>query len=152
MGKLMKKYLLAFLVALVSVEVAYSAATKFTDLTVTGTLTSATHTNSGNATTTGNQTVTGNLAVTGTSALSNTLTETYGVAAGTMTATNSTMAVVVSSAATSGDKVCVGGAFAALPTTGFNRGCLVVLTSDMKLYISTETVVGTVSWKSVGSQ
>jgi hypothetical protein len=65
MINLMKKYLLAFLVAFVSVEVVYAAATKFTDLTVTGTLTAATSATSGNQTVTGNSTVTGDRAVAG---------------------------------------------------------------------------------------
>ncbi len=63
-----------------------------------------------------------------------------------------TTGVLVSSATTSTDKMCIAGAFASLPTTGFNRGCLAILTSDtpIGLYISTETVTGITSWKAVG--
>ena len=152
-GKLLKKYLLIFLLGLVFVEVVNAAATKFTDvncrnLTVTGTLTNSACYTTGNQTVSGNQTVTGSATVTGAGGIG----VTYGVAAATGAFTNSTMAVTVSSSTTSSAKLCVGGAFAALPTTGFNAGCLVYDTADQKLYISTETVVGTVSWKSVGSQ
>lgn len=55
MGKLMKKYSLVLLAGLALVEVAHAAATKFTDLAVTG-----------------NETVTGNLTVSGTSSLATT--------------------------------------------------------------------------------
>lgn len=55
--------------------------------------------------------------------------------------------VTVSSSSTSGDAICFAGAHASLPTTGYARGCLLYLTTDpAKIYISTETVVGTQSW------
>ena len=47
----------------------------------------------------------------------------------------------------SGETMCIAGAHAALPTSGYPRGCLLYLTTDpTKIYISTETVVGTRSW------
>jgi len=143
MGKLMTKYLLAFLVAFVTAQAVYAAATKFTDLRVTKTLVvdgsvTAGSVNCSNVSTT-------------TLTASN-LVSTYGLQASTAAFTNSTMAVVVSSATASTASLCLGGAFASLPTTGFNQGCLVYDTADQKLYISTQTVVGTTSWKSVGSQ
>lgn len=54
MGNLMKKYLLAFLIGLGFVGVSYSAATKFTNLEVTGTTTLT-----GAVTRAGNETATG---------------------------------------------------------------------------------------------
>ena len=68
--------------------------------------------------------------------------------ANTFTGAQSVQAkVTVSTAATSQDSLCFVGAVATLPTTGYNRGCLAYLTSDpTKLYISTQTVVGTFSW------
>jgi hypothetical protein len=56
--------------------------------------------------------------------------------------------VVVSTAsALSSDSLCFAGAHAALPTTGYARGCLLYLTTDpTNIYLSTETVVGVQSW------
>lgn len=68
-GKLLKKYLLIFLVGLVFVEVTYAAATKFTDLQCRNLTVTGTQTNTGTVTDAGNHTVTGNLAVTGTTTL-----------------------------------------------------------------------------------
>jgi hypothetical protein len=52
-----------------------------------------------------------------------------------------------SSATTAGASICLAGAFDTLPTTGYARGCLAYLTSaPTKIYLSTETVVGTYSW------
>lgn len=67
------------------------------------------------------------------------------------TAPSATLDVVgtevrVSSATTSTDSICLAGAYATLPTSGYARGCLAVQTSNMKLYISTETVTGAGSW------
>ena len=140
MRKLMTKYLLAFLVAFVSVSVSHAAATKFTDLqcrdlTVTGSLTS------GGCTCTNISTTT---------LTANNLVSNYGVQAATGAFTGGS--VSVSSSTTSTDKLYFAGAFATLPTSGYNRGTLAVQTSDMKLYISTETVSVSGSWKSVGSQ
>lgn len=101
---------------------------------------------------TGATTFSGAATLSGATTLSSMLTLNKGVASSTATFTNATAAVEISSAATSSAKVCLGGAFAALPTTGFNAGCLIVLTTDKKLYISTETVSGTYSWTSVGGQ
>lgn len=65
MGNLMKKYLLALLIGVAAVSVSHAAATKFTDLTVTGTLTTVTSATTGNQTVTGNSTVTGDRTVAG---------------------------------------------------------------------------------------
>lgn len=47
----------------------------------------------------------------------------------------------------SGETMCLAGAHAALPTSGYKRGCLLYLTTDpTKIYVATETVVGTQSW------
>jgi len=57
--------------------------------------------------------------------------------------------VVISSGAVNSivESMCIAGAFAALPTTGYARGCLLYLTTDpTKIYISTQTVVSTHSW------
>lgn len=139
MGKL-KQYLLAFLIAILGVSVAQAANTKFTNVEVTGNMTV-----DGTLTSTQCQLSTDTLTV-------NNLNSLFGVVGSTAALTNSTMAVSVSSSTTSSSKLCLGGAFAALPTTGFNQGCLIYDTADQKLYISTQTVVGTQSWKSVGSQ
>jgi len=136
MSKLMKNYLLAFLLAFVSVEVVYAAATKFTDLQCTNLNVTGTLTNAG-------------CSCTNTS-FATTVTFTNGLTSSTGTFTGGS--VSVSSATTSTDKLYFAGAFATLPTTGYNRGTLAVQTSDMKLYISTETVSVAGSWKSVGSQ
>lgn len=60
--------------------------------------------------------------------------------------------VRVSTSATSTQGITLGGAAAALPTSGFPKNTLLVLTSDNALYISTETVAGTWSWVKVGGQ
>lgn len=73
MGKLGKKYLLAFLLTLGFTAVVYAANTKFTNVEVTGSLTvdgATTHT--GNVTSTGNATATGTLTRTGATTLSTT--------------------------------------------------------------------------------
>lgn len=137
MGNL-KKYLLAFALVLASSTLAHAAATKFTDLqctnlTVTGTLTNA------------------GCSCTNTS-FASTVTFTKGISSSTGTFTNSTNAVVISTAATSSASLKLGGAVASLPTTGYTVGAVVFLTSDNKLYVSTETVVGTQSWQAVGAQ
>jgi len=57
--------------------------------------------------------------------------------------------VVISSGAVNSivESMCIAGAFAALPTTGYARGCILYLTTDpTKIYISTETVVSANSW------
>jgi hypothetical protein len=55
--------------------------------------------------------------------------------------------LVISSVAAATDTMCFLGARDSLPTTGYARGCIVYLTSDpTKIYLSTETVVGTQSW------
>ena len=60
--------------------------------------------------------------------------------------------VSVSTASTSTQSVSLAGAVDALPTTGFSKNTLVVLTSDNALYISTEAVAGTFSSVKVGAQ
>lgn len=58
-----------------------------------------------------------------------------------------TTGLKVSTATTSSDSFCFVGAVASLPITGYARGCLAYLNSDpTKIYLSTETVVGTFSW------
>ncbi len=141
MGKLMKKYLLSFLLALATVEFVYAAATKFSNVEVTGTLVvdgpvTAAQVNCSNVSTT--------------SLTASNLISTHGVTSSTGTFTGGL--VNFSTATTSTDRLCIAGAFGTLPTTGYNRGCIAVQTSDMKLYISTETVATSGSWKSVGSQ
>lgn len=139
MSKLMTKYLLAFLLWLGAVQVSSAVnKTKFTDLqctnlTVTGTLTNA------------------GCSCTNTS-FASTVTFDKGIASSTGTFTNSTNAVVVSTSATSSASLKFGGAVAGLPTTGYTQGAVVYLTTDKKLYVSTETVVGTQSWQAVGGQ
>jgi hypothetical protein len=128
MGKLMKKYLLVLLAGLAIVEVAYAAATKFTDLqcrnlTVTGTTVS-----------TGNETHAGNMTVTGT------------IASSTISVVAVGGGVFVSTAAASTSKLCLAGSFATLPTSGYPMGCIAYQTSDKKAYVSTETVTVAGSW------
>ena len=73
MGKLMKKYLLAFLLALGTTQLVIAAATKFTNVEVTGTAVfDGAVTESGSVTTTGNNTATGTLNRTNTTTLSTT--------------------------------------------------------------------------------
>ncbi len=143
MGYLMKKYMLTFLLALGMVHVAQAAATKFTDVRIAKTLVVDGAVTAGSVNCSNVSTTTLTAAD---------LIATNGVKSSTAAFTNSTMAVTVSSATASTASLCIGGAFAALPTTGFNQGCLVYDTADQKLYVSTQTVVGTFSWKSVGSQ
>lgn len=128
MGKLMKKYLLVLLAGFALVEVVYAASTKFTDLQCR------------------NLTVTGTSAVTG--AETHTGAQTYNGGASFVGATP----VGVSSTTASTDKLYFAGAFVTLPTSGYSRGTLAVQTSNMKLYLSTETVATSGSWQSVGSQ
>lgn len=79
----------------------------------------------------------------------------FSLAASTGTASTHTITLngtggqitVSTSSVYSGETMCLAGAHATLPTTGYNRGCLLYLTTDpTKIYISTETVVGTQSW------
>ncbi len=137
MSKFMKSYLLTFLLVLASVGVAHAAATKFTDLIVTNSITAGS-VNCSNVSTT-------------TLTAAN-LNATYGLNASTGVFHATGGAVKVSTAAVTADSLYLAGASAALPTSGYNRGALLFLTSDKKLYISTETVAGTFSWLSVGSQ
>ncbi|MEW5897437.1 MAG: hypothetical protein AB1668_07110, partial [Nanoarchaeota archaeon] len=57
--------------------------------------------------------------------------------------------IQISTSTASLDFMCLAGAVENLPISGYNRGCLIYLTSDNTLYISTETVVGAYSWKPV---
>ncbi len=143
MSKIMKTYLLAFLFALAFGQAASAAETKFTNVRVTGTLAVV------GAVTAGSVNCSN---VTTTTLTTDRLVAVYGVTAATGTFTNATNAVTVSSATASTSKMYLGGAFAALPTSGFSSGALVVLTTDKKLYISTEAVTATTSWLAVGSQ
>lgn len=141
MGKY-KKYLLAFLLALTTVQVAFAVAqTTFTDVKITKTLTVV------GAVTAGSVNCSN---VSTTTLTANDLIANYGVKGSTAVFNGGNVAV--STSTTSTDKLYFAGAFATLPTTGYNRGTLAVQTSDMKLYISTETVATSGSWKSVGSQ
>lgn len=142
MGKLIQKYLIAFLVALATVQVAFAVAqTTFTDVKITKTLVVVGAVTAGSV----------NCANVSTTTLTaNDLIANYGTKASTGVYTGGS--VSVSTATTSNDKLTFAGAFVTLPTTGYNRGTLAVQTSDMKLYISTETVATSGSWKSVGSQ
>ena len=55
--------------------------------------------------------------------------------------------IIVSTSTTSSDALCFAGAVTALPTTGYNRGCLVYLNSaPASIFLSTEVVVSTRSW------
>ena|SRR5882724_5656728 len=143
MMKFMQKHLLTFLLAMLMVGSAQAASTKFTNVSITGTLdvTGAVTAGSVNCSNVSTTTLT-----------ANNLVATYGLNASTGVFHSTGGAVAVSSATTSTDKLYLAGAFAALPTTGYNRGALLMLTTDKALYISTETVVGTVSWIKVGSQ
>lgn len=115
--------------------------------------------------TTGNLAVTGTLGVTGASTLaatgvSGTLTttgaggiaNTYGITSATAAFTNSTYGVSVASATTSTAKLYLGGAFAALPTTGFSAGSIIYNSADTFVYVATETVTGAYSWIKIGAQ
>lgn len=142
MSKWIKSYLIAFLLAVGLAYPVHAAATKFTDLqctnmTVTGTLTS------GGCTCTNISTTT---------LTANDLKATYGVKGSTGSFTATGGAVKVSTATASNDSLCLAGAFVTLPTSGYARGCLAIQTSDMKVYVSTEAVSASYSWKSVGSQ
>lgn len=55
--------------------------------------------------------------------------------------------VKVSSSPASQYSLQFGGAVDALPTTGFSEGTIIYNSTDKKMYTSTETVVGTYSWK-----
>ncbi len=58
-----------------------------------------------------------------------------------------TTGVQVSTASTSSASMCIVGAVAALPTTGYGAGCIAYLTTDpTHIYVSTQAVVGTFSW------
>lgn len=73
MGKLLKKYLLVFLLGFMATELVYAAATKFTNVEVTGTAVfDGAVTESGAVTSTGNNTATGTLTRTNTTTLSTT--------------------------------------------------------------------------------
>lgn len=74
-------------------------------------------------------------------------TATYGIVAASGTFTGST--VSVSSSATSGLSMCLAGAFESLPTTGYGEGCFAYQNSDNTLYVSTEAVSVSGSWKAV---
>jgi hypothetical protein len=74
------------------------------------------------------------------------IVNTYGMTGSSIALTNSGYAVEIASAATSTAKMYIGGAFATLPTTGFPVNTFIVLTTDHKLYISSETVAGAYSW------
>ncbi len=141
MSKLMKTYLLAFLFSLAFVKAAGAAETKFTNVRVLGTLAVVGPVTAGTVNCS-------NVSTTSLTAAS--LTVTTGVTSSSGTFTGGL--VNISTTTTSNDRLCIAGAFVTLPTTGYNRGCLAVQTSDMKLYISTETVAVSGSWKSVGSQ
>jgi hypothetical protein len=55
--------------------------------------------------------------------------------------------VNITTTSASSDSLCFAGAHAALPTTGYARGCILYLTTDpTKIYISTEAVTKTQSW------
>lgn len=60
--------------------------------------------------------------------------------------------IAVSTSATSLSKLGLAGAADALPTTGYPKYSLLVLTTTGALYISTETVAGSFSWVKVGAQ
>jgi len=72
------------------------------------------------------------------------------VSGASLTATAGT--VTVSTSTTSSASMCLAGAVASLPTSGYGKGCLAYLTSDNKVYVATQTVVGTFSWQAVGAQ
>jgi len=101
MSKLMKQYVLAFLLALGMSQIVSAASTKFTNVTVTGTLTTATNAVTGNQTVTGNSTVSGNASVTGNQttagATIKTASATTGVYVSTTVAATSSYAVLTSS-------------------------------------------------------
>lgn len=78
------------------------------------------------------------------------LVSTTGAFTGAVTHTGA--AVTVSTAATSSQSICLIGAVAALPASGYAKNCLAVRTSDNALYISTEAPAGDQSWVKVGAQ
>ena len=57
--------------------------------------------------------------------------------------------VRTSTSTTSTLGLCLAGAFQNLPTSGYNKGCMAYQISNETLYVSTETVAGTYSWKPV---
>lgn len=75
MGKLVKKYSLAFLLAVGLAAAAVAANTVFTDVKVRNLTVTGTQTNTGAVADSGNHTVTGNLAVTGTTTLTGAVTQ-----------------------------------------------------------------------------
>ena len=66
---------------------------------------------------------------------------------GVTTANTTAPMVVVSTASTSNTSLCMAGAFATLPTSGYPKGCFAYQTSDNIAYISTEAVAASYSWK-----
>lgn len=80
-------------------------------------------------------------------AASSTTASTYTVTLNGAGVGNNGLIAVSTSSTVSGETMCLAGAHAALPTTGYKRGCILYLTTDpTKIYIATETVVGTQSW------
>lgn len=57
--------------------------------------------------------------------------------------------VTVSTSATSSASICLAGNFQTLPTTGYAKGCFAYQLSDNTAYVSTQTVVGSQSWKAL---
>ena len=92
----------------------------------------------------------GEFSVAATTATWSTYTITLDGADGSVSASSATFIggpIYLSTSTTSSDKMCFLGAVAALPTSGYPRGCLLYLTTDpTKIYVSTQTVVGTQSW------
>lgn len=104
---------------------------------------------SGTAAITGNSTVTGDVGITGDVSVSGTFD--VSTSSTVMNVTDK-LGIKVSTASTSSQSLCLIGAVDALPTAGYSKNCLAVLTSDNALYISTEAPVGAVSWIKVGAQ
>lgn len=97
----------------------------------------------------GTSSFTGDLSVTGDSSVTGTFDVTT---SSSVVSVTDKLGVTVSTAATSTQSLCLVGAVDALPSSGYSKNCLAVLTSDNALYISTETPVGDQSWIKVGAQ
>jgi len=99
--------------------------------------------------TTSTMTIQGNAFSVGTSTL---VVKSGNVGIGTVTPNTKldvTSTVRVSSSTTSTDFMCMAGSFVDLPISGYNRGCFAYQTSNDTMYVSTEIVVGSYSWKPV---
>jgi hypothetical protein len=76
---------------------------------------------------------------------------THTAVTGSITATNSTYGLKISSSSSSGDSAYFGGVFATLPTTGFSAGSIIICSSDTyTMCIATIAVTNAGCWEIVG--